>query len=222
MNQKEKVIVLLSGGLDSTVCLWLMKEKDFELYTITFNYFKRFKKEIQSCLQIATFSQVKELKTIDLSFLSEFEDEKYPDSSPLLNTKELIPPNYISSRNLIYYSIAAWWAEKIGASTIIGGHNKDDIIYFPDTTSEFFSLLTKSINMGTYGSGSHKYQIIIPLHNYTKLNVLEEAIRLDLPINLTWSCQRREDIACGTCHSCKSRLESFRKIGKIDPLKYAL
>ena len=76
--------------------------------------------------------------------------------------------------------------------------------------------------MGTYGSGSHKYQIIIPLHNYTKLNVLEEAIRLDLPINLTWSCQRREDIACGTCHSCKSRLESFHKIGKIDPLKYAL
>ena len=221
MNQKEKVIVLLSGGLDSTVCLWLMKEKDFELYTITFNYFKRFKKEIQSCLQIATFAQVKEHKTIDLSFLSEFEDETYSDSSPLFNNKKLIPPNYISSRNLIYYSIAAWWAEKIGASKIIGGHNKDDIIYFPDTTPDFFSLLTKSINMGNYGSNSHKYQIIIPLHNYTKLNVLEEAIRLDLPINLTWSCQRREDIACGICYSCKSRLESFRQIGKTDPLVYA-
>ena len=50
MNQKEKVIVLLSGGLDSAVCLWLMKEKDFELYTITFNYFKRFKKEKDSFL----------------------------------------------------------------------------------------------------------------------------------------------------------------------------
>ena len=48
MNNKEKVIVLLSGGLDSAVCLWLMKENNFEIYTITFNYFKRFKKEIQS------------------------------------------------------------------------------------------------------------------------------------------------------------------------------
>ena len=81
--------------------------------------------------------------------------------------------------------------------------------------------MTKSINLGNYGSSSHKYQIIIPLHNYTKLNVLEEAIRLDLPINLTWSCQRREDIACGICYSCKSRLESFRQIGKTDPLVYA-
>ena len=222
MNNKEKVIVLLSGGLDSAVCLWLMKENNFEIYTITFNYFKRFKKEIQSCLKIATFAQVKEHKIIDLSFLSEFEDEEYSHSSHLLKINKFIPANYISSRNLIYYSIAAWWAEKIGASRIIGGHIKDDIVHFPDTTSEFFSLLTKSINMGNYGSSSHKYQIIIPLHNYTKLDVLEEAIRLDLPINLTWSCQRREDIACGICHSCKSRLESFRQLGKTDPLEYDL
>ena len=60
----------------------------------------------------------------------------------------------------------------------------------------------------------------MPLHKLTKTQVLEEAIRLKIPLDLTWSCEKQENFACGLCRSCTLRLTSFKKINMIDPIQY--
>jgi len=216
----NNILVLLSGGIDSTVALWKMKEQGYNLYTITFNYFKRFSKEIKCCSQISKLAGTIEHKTINLDFLSEFEDEIYSSSSSLYKKDNIFPPNYISFRNLIFYSLAAWYAETHGIEIIVGGHNKNDINYFPDTSINFFEDLTKLFNFSTYTSNKIQYNIFMPLHKLTKTQVLEEAIRLKVPLDLTWSCEKQENFACGLCRSCTLRLTSFKKINMTDPIQY--
>tara|TARA_B100000029_G_scaffold235347_1_gene232471 strand:+ start:6331 stop:6993 length:663 start_codon:yes stop_codon:yes gene_type:complete len=214
----NNALILLSGGIDSAVALWKMKEMNYDVYTITFNYNKRFAKEIECCNKISNMSGAISHKTIDLNFLSEFEDENYDESSPLFNNKNNIPPNYIPSRNLIFYSIALWWAETIGIETIVGGHNKNDIDSFPDSNNNFFHQLTDIANHSTYGSKKISYNILVPLSDFNKKQVIEEALRLDVPLKLTWSCEKQEDVPCKLCRSCKLRLDSFSSLGTRDPL----
>ena len=214
----RSALILLSGGIDSAVALWKMKEMNYDIYTITFNYNKRFDKEIECCNKISDVSGSISHKTINLNFLSEFEDEIYNESSPLFNNKNNIPPNYIPSRNLIFYSIALWWAETLGIENIVGGHNKNDIDSFPDSNTDFFHQLTNLANDSTYGSRKISYNILIPLSKLNKKQVIEEALRLNVPLNLTWSCEKQEDIPCQLCRSCKLRLDSFSILGTQDPL----
>ena len=214
----RSALILLSGGIDSAVALWKMKEMNYDIYTITFNYNKRFDKEIECCNKISDVSGSISHKTINLNFLSEFEDEIYNESSPLFNNKNNIPPNYIPSRNLIFYSIALWWAETLGIETIVGGHNKNDIDSFPDSNTDFFHQLTNLANDSTYGSRKISYNILMPLSKLNKKQVIEEALRLNVPLNLTWSCEKQEDIPCKLCRSCKLRLDSFSILGTQDPL----
>ena len=214
----HSALILLSGGIDSAVALWKMKEMNYDVYTITFNYNKRFTKEIECCNKISDASEAISHKIIDLNFLSEFEDETYKESSPLFNNKNNIPPNYIPSRNLIFYSIALWWAETLGIETIVGGHNKNDIDSFPDSNNDFFHQLINIANNSTYGSQKISYNIFMPLSKLNKKQVIEEALRLNVPLNLTWSCEKQEDIPCQLCRSCKLRLDSFSILGIQDPL----
>lgn len=220
LTNNKNALVLLSGGIDSAVALWIMKELNYNTYTLTFNYNKRFAKEIKCCSKLSQLSGTLVHKTINLNFLSEFEDEEYIDLSPLYNQKHLIPPNYIPSRNLIFYSIAFWWAETVGIDTIVGGHNKDDIDSFPDCNEEFFKPLNSLVNNSTYGSHKMSYKILMPLSKLNKKQVIEEALRLNIPLELTWTCEKQEDIACGLCQSCKLRLNSFSKLGVSDPINY--
>ena len=130
----------------------------YNIYTITFDYNKRFKKETECCSKLSDISGALSHKIVNLNFLSEFEDENYSESSPLFNHKENIPPNYIPSRNLIFYSIAFWWAETVGIETIVGGHNKNDINLFPDSDKKFFQQLNTIVNNSTYGSQKILYK----------------------------------------------------------------
>ena len=218
MNLSNSALILLSGGIDSAVALWKMKELNYNVYTITFDYNKRFTKEIECCSLISTKSNALSHKTIDLNFLSEFEDETYSESSSLFNHKDNIPPNYIPSRNLIFYSIAFWWAETTGIETIVGGHNKNDIDSFPDSNDKFFQHLNQLVNNSTYGSSEISYNIRMPLSELNKRQVIEEALRLNVPLELTWSCEKQEDVPCKSCRSCKLRIDSFSGLGIQDPL----
>ena len=211
-------LILLSGGIDSAVALWKMKEMKYNIYTITFDYNKRFKKETECCSKLSDISGALSHKIVNLNFLSEFEDEHYSESSPLFNHKENIPPNYIPSRNLIFYSIAFWWAETIGIETIVGGHNKNDINLFPDSDKKFFQQLNTIVNNSTYGSQKILYNIIMPLSELNKQEVIKEALRLNVPLDMTWSCEKQENIPCKSCRSCILRLESFSALGIHDPL----
>ena len=215
--KSEQAVVLLSGGIDSAVCLWLAKEKEWEIHSISFNYHNRQKKEMEAAQELAARAGVEQHRVIDLPFLRELNDHLV---KPRALSEQEIPSAYIPSRNLVFYSIAASWAESISARYVIGGHNSNDFGSFPDSRPEFFSKLNRLIDIGSWPTKKKRLEILTPLSKLDKSGVLREAIRLDVPLELTWSCCERDDVPCGICLACKIRFEAFSNLGLKDPIPY--
>ena len=212
---QRKAVVLLSGGIDSAVCLWLAKEANWNVYSLSFNYHNRQKREVDSSAALAGKANVVEHKVIDLPFLLELGDMPKHD----LLSRE-VPSAYIPARNMVFYSIAVSYAESISANYVIGGHNNLDHNSFRDSTPEFFARLNGLIKTGSLAKNDAP-EIITPLSKLDKADVLQEAIRLKVPLELTWSCYDSDDIACGTCSACKIRLQAFSSVKMEDPIGYA-
>jgi 7-cyano-7-deazaguanine synthase len=212
---RKKAVVLLSGGIDSAVCLWLAKETNWDVHSLSFNYPNRQKREIEASAALAEKAEVVEHKVIALPFLGEQGDliAKYG----LLSRN--IPSAYIPARNMVFYSIAVSYAETIPAKYVVGGHNSLDHNNFRDSTPEFFARLNELIRTGTLAKEAP--EIITPLSGLDKSGVLKEAIRLSVPLELTWSCYDRDDVACGTCPACRIRLQAFLGVKMKDPIRYA-
>lgn len=208
-----KSIVLLSGGLDSAVALYWALSKGHKVETITFDYFLRSAREIESCKKIARHAQVKNTK-INLGFLKEVEDSRTETSNPLLKKA---PNAYIPSRNLIFYAIASSFAEIMSAKYIIGGHNKDDVRHFPDSSANFFRLFNKTAVLGKISKGLTG-KVILPLSSLSKVQVVRLGNRLGVPYKLTWTCYFSGKSPCRKCQACIVRKSAFREAGLIDPL----
>ena len=134
------------------------------------------------------------------------------DLSPLLNFK----PNV--GRNGVFISVAAALAEKEGAEAIYIGVVEEDSSGYPDCKESFIKSINEAINLGT--SDGFSCQIVTPLVNLSKADIVLKSLELDSPIELTWSCYEREDEACGECDSCRLRLRGFELAGEKDRIKY--
>ena len=210
---KTKCLVLLSGGLDSAVALYWSIKKKYEVETLTFDYFRRSKKEIEACIEISKFTNSKN-RRVNLGFLKEVDDSrKETNNSALLDAESA----YIPSRNLIFYGIAASFAEIGNDKYIVGGHNKNDGETFPDSSKEFFQLFNETATLGRV-TGNRTGRVILPFANLDKSEVLKLGAKLKVPFELTWSCYTSSKKPCGKCLSCKLRAESFEKAGLVDPL----
>jgi 7-cyano-7-deazaguanine synthase len=206
-------IVLLSGGLDSAVALYWALSKNYEVETLTFDYFHRSGKEIQACTEISRASNLRN-RRIKLGFLKEIDDSrKETRNSGLYGAQGA----YIPSRNLIFYGIAASFAEVSNSRYIIGGHNKNDSRNFPDSSRAFFQRFNRTASRGRV-TGNKTGKVLIPFANMNKSEVLILGDRLKVPFELTWSCYRSGEKPCEFCLSCQLRAESFRKAKLKDPL----
>ncbi len=131
-----------------------------------------------------------------------------------------IPTSYVPFRNANMLAIAVSWAEVIAADAIYIGAVAEDSSGYPDCRPEFFEAFQKTIDAGT--KPGTRIQIRTPIINLSKAEIVRNGIELDAPLNLTWSCYRSEDLACGTCDSCALRLRGFERAGQIDPIPYAV
>jgi 7-cyano-7-deazaguanine synthase len=213
---RENALVLLSGGLDSSVALYWALKRGFGVRTITFNYFLRSSKEITACRTMARRAGVKNT-VINLEFLKEIVDLRKQARNPLLKKA---PSAYIPSRNTIFYGIASSIAETMDAKYIIGGHNKDDAHTFPDASLDFFKLFNKTASLGKLSNG-RTGNVIMPLSNLNKSQVVKLGRKLGVPFELTWSCYFSGRRPCGKCPACKLRETAFREAHIDDPLRAA-
>ncbi len=207
----DKAIVLLSGGIDSSTCLYLAN-KDYEVYALSINYYYRWIKEIESARMIAKSIDA-ELIEVDANFIKEaFHTIKFDDDI------DARMPFYIASKNLIFYAIAAHYAEYMKAKVIVGGHNKEDMEFYADASKEYIDMLNTLLKKGSMLYND--YKIIVPLADLDKVEVLRLANELSVPLELTWSCHERTDKHCGRCYGCLSRIEAFNRLGLKDPTEY--
>jgi 7-cyano-7-deazaguanine synthase len=131
---------------------------------------------------------------------------------------EDLPPTYIPIRNALFYSIAGAYAEEVGADYLIGGHNRDDLEIYRDTSSAFFEKLQGMLWASSRRLEQRRLKVLRPLKSRTKPQVIRLAASLGVPLELTWSCHRDGSTHCWDCEGCRSRAASFRKAGVEDPL----
>jgi 7-cyano-7-deazaguanine synthase len=214
--ESDKALVMLSGGLDSATCLYWAKEKFSDIFTITFNYFGRLVQEKRAAAKLVKAAGVNDLIEIDLPFVREAGDFyrvrlKNPGSDAGWSS------SYVPVRNMIFYSITAHFAEYIGAKWIIGGHNLHDVNFYKDASKSYIDKLNGLFKEGCLLCDDQAYQVLLPLAEMNRKQIIRLAIDLKAPLELTWSCHRDGSVPCGRCYACRQRLEAFELLGLQDP-----
>jgi 7-cyano-7-deazaguanine synthase len=117
-------------------------------------------------------------------------------------------------------AIATSWAEVIGASAIYIGAVAEDSSGYPDCRPDFYEAFQRTIDAGTKPDTS--IEIRTPVIHLSKAEIVKKGMELGAPLELSWSCYRSGDLACGTCDSCALRLRGFERAGAKDPIKYKI
>ena len=129
----------------------------------------------------------------------------------------LIPDSYVPFRNSIILSLAVSWAEAVGATKLYIGANHEDSPGYPDCRPAYYEAFNKVIKEGTKAGN---IEIITPVINLKKRDIVNRGIKLGVPFKLSWSCYKNSDKACGNCDSCALRLRGFQEAGVQDPIDY--
>ena len=222
-NFNKKAVVILSGGMDSTLSSYIAKNSGYELIAVHFNYGQRTQeRELKAFRDICEKLNVLNKYEIDIPFFTQIGASALTDRTIDVPTsgieKGIVPITYVPFRNGIFLSIASAIAEKEEASAIYIGVVEEDSSGYPDCSDNFIQDMNKAINEGT--KEDTKIRIITPLVHLSKTQIVEESIKLNVPLNLTWSCYKEEIEACGVCDSCRLRLNGFKNANAIDPIKY--
>lgn len=223
-----KKLVLVSGGLDSGVCLAkAVCEDGYENVTALNAYYgQRHKKEIECARTLCDYYGVRLLE-MDLSQVMQYSDcsllassdkaiehGDYAEQTAKRNGKPV--ETYVPFRNGVLLSVASAVALSIGANSVVIGAHKDDSAgaAYPDCSPEFIVSERDAI---WEGSGK---QVILeaPFIHNNKAAIVKEGLRLNVPFEITWSCYEGGEKPCGECGTCIDRQKAFEANGVIDPL----
>jgi len=132
-----------------------------------------------------------------------------------------IPSTYVPARNTIMLSLALAYAETVGADKIYCGVNAVDYSGYPDCRPEYITAFQAMADLATKrGVEGNSIQIMTPLIDLTKGEIIKLGMKLGVPHELTTSCYRGGQKACGKCDSCRIRLKGFSDAGLEDPIEY--
>lgn len=221
-NKSKKAVCVMSGGMDSTLSAYLMKQEGYEIIAVHFNYDQRTQnKELECFSKICDALHVQNKYVLDLDFFRHLGASALTDKSidvPTCGIEEGVPITYVPFRNGIFLSMVAAIAEKEGAECISIGVVEEDSSGYPDCRESFIESMQQSINFGT--KEQTRIEIKTPLIHLQKSQIVQKSLALNVPLELTWSCYKNEVSACGVCDSCRLRLRGFKLAGAIDPISY--
>jgi len=220
--KNKKAVCIMSGGMDSTLSAYMKKNENYEIIGVHFNYDQRTQQKELDCFNnICEDLGVIQKYILDLDFFKQLGASALTDKSievPTSGIEEGVPVTYVPFRNGIFLSMAAAIAEKEGAELISIGVVEEDSSGYPDCRFDYIKSMQESINLGTKDETS--IVIDMPLVKLKKSQIVQEALVQKVPLELTWSCYKNEDKACGECDSCRLRLNGFLQAGEKDPIPY--
>jgi 7-cyano-7-deazaguanine synthase len=213
----------MSGGMDSCVTAAIARQ-DYEIAALHASYGQPTEhRELQSFHALADhFGAVRRL-AVRLDHFRAIGGSSLTDSSMPIHDADLsnqnIPNTYVPFRNAHFLSIATSWAEVLGATKVFIGAVWEDSSGYPDCRPEYYEAFNKVIRAGTRPTTN--ITIETPLIHLSKRDIVKKGVELNAPFQLTWSCYRDSDIACGACDSCALRLRAFQQAGVEDPIAYS-
>ncbi len=227
-----KVLVLVSGGIDSTTCLAMMVEQfgKENVHALSMYYGQKHDKELSCAKAVADYYGVS-YSQMDLSIifkesncsLLSHSNQDIPHESyanQLNKIEETTVSTYVPFRNGLFLSCAASIALSKNCDIICYGAHSDDAAgnAYPDCSTAF----NKAMNEAIYLGSGNKVKIEAPFVNMTKKDVVAKGLELKVPYELTWSCYEGHDKACGVCGTCRDRKKAFEENGVIDPISYEI
>jgi 7-cyano-7-deazaguanine synthase len=226
--ERQKAIVLLSGGVDSTTCLAIARDEAFALYAMSFRYGQRHLRELDAATRIGVHFGVErhivvdfDMRSIGGSVLTG--DGEVPKDRSEGEIGEGIPVTYVPARNTIFLSFALAWAEVIGARKVFIGVNALDFSGYPDCRPEYIQAFQRTAELGTkMGLEGRPVQIHTPLIRLSKAEIIRKGHELGVDFSMTHSCYDPPSDwpACGCCDSCLLRRKGFSEAGLEDPIGY--
>jgi 7-cyano-7-deazaguanine synthase len=214
------VVLILSGGLDSSVLLAYLLHEGHTVHALSLDYGQRHRKELASAVILAQHYGV-EHRIADLSALRPLlgGSSQTDPSVPVphghyaeVSMKRTVVPN----RNMLLLAVAGAWAISLKADAIAYGAHSGDHAIYPDCRAEFAAAMGHSLSLADW----HPVTLISPFVDRTKADIAKLGHELGVPLEKTWSCYEGGTIHCGLCGTCVERREAFELAGVPDPTEY--
>ncbi len=213
-------IALLSGGLDSATATALALENGHKVIGLSFDYGQRHRRELQAAVEIAAHLNLEEHQIINVN-IGSWGGSSLTDMQTAIPTEGtaegVIPSTYVPGRNTVFIAIGLSLAEARKANQLVLGINAMDYSGYPDCRPDYIDAYQKLANLATKtGREGHGAQLWAPLLHWSKVKIVQEALRLGIPIEKTWSCYSAQAHACGICDSCRIRNKALKAAGRLD------
>lgn len=216
---KEKVVVIYSGGMDSFTVLNRAIADGHEVYAVSFHYGQRHHRELDTakavCEQLGIEHKIVDIRSINtlLAGSSLTDDIDIPEGEYAnSNMTSTVVPN----RNMILLSLAIGYAVSIEADKVYYGAHAGDHEIYPDCRPEFVAAMNSVSQIANY----QPVTIHSPYLAQSKADILADGLTLGLNYAHTWTCYNGREKACGKCSACRERLAAFASHGITDPLEY--
>ncbi len=223
--KRGRAVVLLSGGMDSCVCAALAA-RDHQAAAVHVSYGQRTEeRERRSFESICDRLEIRDRLLVRNEALRAIGGSALTDSRIAVPEAKTIsasipagvPVTYVPFRNAHFLAVAVSWAEVLGAEEVYIGAVEPDSSGYPDCRPEYYRAFNEVVKAGTREG---TIRVVTPLIAMHKAEIVTLGLELGAPFDLTWSCYKREDRACGVCDSCVLRLRAFREAGAVDPIPY--
>jgi 7-cyano-7-deazaguanine synthase len=214
------VIVLHSGGIDSTTLLYTLRAQGHAVRGISFDYGQRHRRELIAAGQICTNLGI-EHRVADLATLRPLlAGSALTDDIPIPTghyTAESMKVTVVPNRNMIMLSVAIGWAVSVSAEAVAYAAHAGDHAIYPDCRPEFAEAMDAAAALCDW----RPIRLLRPFVALSKTDILRRGHELGVPFELTWSCYQGGDQHCGRCGTCTERREAFRLAGIPDPTLYS-
>lgn len=208
----RKAIILLSGGIDSSVCLAIAKSQGFQCYALSFDYHQRNAHELDCAALVARQIGVVEHRVLPCA-INAWGGSSLTDLNMKVDDYAVQHVNtYVPARNTIFLSLALGWAEALGATDIFFAANAQDYENYPDCRPDFFAAFMQLANLATRaGVEGRAMQIHTPLIQRNKAQIIQQGRRLGVDFSLTFSCYSpiNQTEPCQQCLACHLREQGF-------------
>ena len=215
MTLKNKsIVVLLSGGLDSSTVTGIACKSKAKIFGISFDYGQRHKKELNSALIISKHFKIEEYKEVKLD-LSLWGGSSLTDNELNIPTDGIqtnkIPNTYVPGRNTIFIAVALSYAEAINADFIGLGVNALDYSGYPDCRPDYIKKFQELADLANKRGRENKpIKLWTPLIDLNKEEIIQLAYENNVPLDKTWSCYSGNEKPCGKCDSCRIRNTAYK------------